>query len=68
MKHEQFTVTIKLHICEGMKAKALEEIRKLRVFVLGGNGTQQNAGSVFDHATVVKVSVDHEEINEDSRP
>lgn len=53
MKHDTFTITIRLLVCEEMKAKALEEIRKLRVYVLGGNGTLQGDGSVFDHATVL---------------
>ena len=51
MKHEIYTITIKISVCEEMKAKALEETRRLRVFTLGGNGTLQGEGSVFDHAT-----------------
>lgn len=62
MNHDLYTVTIKLDVCEGMKAKALEELRRLRVFVLGGNGTLQGDNSVFSHATILKVQVEHSEI------
>lgn len=62
MKHEVYTVTIKLDVCEAMQSKALEELRKLRVFVLGGNGTLQGDNSVFGHATVLNMKLEHTEV------
>ncbi len=63
MKHTIYTVTLKISVCEEMQAKALEEIRQLRVFILGGNGTQQTEKSVFDHATLLgPIKVDHKEM------
>ena len=64
MKHDQFVVTIKFEVCEGMKAKALEELKVLRLFVLGNTYAEgkKDIKGVFDHAQDVKFHVDHTEI------
>lgn len=58
MNHDKFTITITFVCCEGMRTKVLEELKQLRLTVLG-NDLQNRAGH-FDHASDVKFYVKHE--------
>ena len=53
-KHERYTITITFNICEGLKDKALDEIKEVRHFV----------EKAMDHASDVKTVVTHEPIGE----
>jgi len=62
MKHDKFTITIKFVCCDGQKAKVLEELKELRLLILGNE--LQNKGGHFDHAHGTKFHVSHEETTE----
>lgn len=62
MSHEKFTITIKFVACGGQKSKVLDELKELRLFVLGNE--LQNKKGHFDHAHDVKFHVAHEETQE----
>jgi len=51
--HERFTVSVSFTVCEGLKDKALEEVKDLL------NHIHTKA---LDHASDVKVKVTHEPI------
>jgi hypothetical protein len=53
-KHEKYTITISFNVCEGLKDKALDEIKEVRHFV----------EKALDHASDVKTVVTHEPIGE----
>ncbi len=53
-KHERFTITISFDVCEGLKDKALDEIKEVRHFV----------EKALDHASDVKTVVTHEPVGE----
>lgn len=60
MSHEEYVITIRMDVCEGMVSKVLEEIKRLRMQV-EGNAFANKTGH-FDHADNVRWTLDHKEI------
>ncbi len=52
-KHERFTIEVRFTVCEGLKEKALEEVRDLL------NHISNNS---LSHASDLKTKVSHEPI------
>lgn len=52
-KHERFTINVSFTVCDGLKDKALEEVKELLHYINNKS---------LDHASDLKIVVKHEQI------